>query len=203
MRFFNPTSELKELLLLQHIKKNPYTTQKKIAQAIDSSVSMVNTYIDQLEKNGHMKRQYKSPKVVHYHITEKGGKRKGFLLINYMKELVNLYILAKDNVEKFLVEVEDAGHTNILIYGAGEVAETILSVVKSRDENKIEITAIVDDDKNIQNDVILEHIVISKEDIHKYQHDAIVITSYTYEDEIRENLKEINYPEEKIIRFFS
>ena len=202
MRFFNPASELKELLLLQHIKKNPHTTQKKIAQVISSSVSMVNTYIDQLEENGYMKREYKSAKTVYYNITQEGGKRKGFLLISYMKELVELYILAKENVEKFLVEVEDAGHNNLLIYGAGEVAETILSVVKARDDNNIKISAIVDDDKSIQNDVVLEHIIICKEDIHKYKHDAIIITSYTYEDEIREKLNEINYPANRILSFF-
>ncbi|WP_414713608.1 winged helix-turn-helix domain-containing protein, partial [Schnuerera sp.] len=46
MKFFSPTSELKELLLLQHIEKNPDTTQKEIAKVINGAKSMVNVYID-------------------------------------------------------------------------------------------------------------------------------------------------------------
>lgn len=203
MRFFNPASELKELLLLQHIKKFPDTTQKEIAEIISSSVSMVNVYIDKLEENGYMERQYQSAKIVYYKITCKGVRRERFLLINYMKRLVDLYVLAKENVEKLLSEIEKQGYERILIYGAGQAAETILGVIKVRDENVLEVIAIIDDDEKIQGKVILENMVICKEDIHKYQHDAVVITSYTYEDEIRKKLDEINYPEDKIIRFFN
>jgi len=58
MKFFSPTSELKELLLLQHIEKNPDTTQKEIAKVINGAKSMVNVYIDNLEENGYMVRDY-------------------------------------------------------------------------------------------------------------------------------------------------
>jgi predicted transcriptional regulator len=135
MKFFSPTSELKELLLLQHIEKNPDTTQKEIAKIIGGAPSMVNVYIDNLEEKNYMVRDYKSAKIVYYNITSEGVKRKNYLLINYMRELLDLYRLAKENVEKFLLEIEERGYSNLLIYGAGEVAETILGVI--RDRNKI------------------------------------------------------------------
>ena len=50
MKFFNPTSELKELLLLEHIEKTPDTTQKEISKIINGATSMVNVYIDNLEE---------------------------------------------------------------------------------------------------------------------------------------------------------
>ena len=203
MRFFNPTLELKELQILQHIKKFPDTTQKQIANVISGSVSMVNVYVDNLEKEGYIKREYKSSKIVYYNITREGKKRKKFLLINYMKELVDLYVLAKENVEKFLSDIEHKGYNKILIYGAGEVAETILSIIKSRDDNALEVVAVIDDDYDMKGKSILKHKIISKEDIHKHEHEVIVITSYTYEDEIRKKLSEINYPQDKIIRFFN
>ena len=56
MKFFRPTSELKELLLLQHIEKKSDTTQKEIAKEIDGAPSMVNVYIDNLEKQNYMVR---------------------------------------------------------------------------------------------------------------------------------------------------
>ena len=44
---------------------------------------------------------------------------------------------------------------------------------------------------------------MSREDVESCQHDAIVITSYTFEDEIMGRLEEMAYPKEKVIRFFS
>ncbi|HLS54182.1 MAG TPA: winged helix-turn-helix domain-containing protein, partial [Tissierellaceae bacterium] len=67
MTFLKETSMLKELRLLQHIESYPNTTQKQIAKAIDSAPSMVNAYIDNLEKKQYLKRVYKSAKNVSYH----------------------------------------------------------------------------------------------------------------------------------------
>lgn len=203
MKFFNPTSELKELLLLQHIEKNPDTTQKEIAKVISGAPSMVNVYIDNLEEKNYMVRDYKSAKIVYYNITPEGVKRKNYLLINYMRELLDLYKLAKENVEKFLLEIEEQGYTNLLIYGAGEVAETILGVIRDRNKDSLKVLAVIDDNENIQGKELLEYKIISRADINHYEHDAVVITSYAYEDEIMVKLKELNYSENKIIRFFS
>ena len=203
MKFFSPTSELKELLLLQHIEKNPDTTQKEIAKVINGAPSMVNVYIDNLEEKHYMVRDYQSAKVVYYNITPEGIKRKNYLLINYMRELLDLYRLAKENVEKFLLEIEERGYSNLLIYGAGEVAETILGVIRDRNKDTLKVLAVIDDDEDIQGKELLGYKIISRADINHYEHDAVIITSYAYEDEIRGKLKELNYSENNIIRFFS
>lgn len=202
MKFFSPTSELKELLLLQYIENNHDTTQKEIAKVIDGATSMVNVYIDNLEEEGYLKRDYQSAKIVFYRITPEGLKRKNFLLITYMRELIDLYKLAKNNVEVFIKKIEDRGFKNILLYGAGEVAETIIGVIRDKDSSPINIVALIDDDKEKQNKLFLNYKVIPKDTIKKYKHDAIVITSYTFEDNIMENLNEMRYDKERIIRFF-
>lgn len=203
MQFFKPTADLKEMLLLQHIEGKPDTSQHEIARVIDSAASMVNIYIDRLEENGYLIRDYKSLKVVYYNITPEGIKRKNYLLINYMRELLDLYKLAKENVENFLSEIEGKGNNKILIYGAGEVAETILGVIRDRNKDTLKVLAVIDDDETMQNKELLGFKIISREDISKYDHDAVVITSYAFEDEIRQKLKELNYSEDKIIRFFN
>lgn len=202
MKFFNPTSELKELLLLQHIESKPDTTQKEIASVVCCAASMVNVYIDNLEEKDYMIRDYKSAKIVNYHITSEGIKRKNYLLITYMRELIDLYQLAKNNVKDFLKDLEDKDYKNILLYGAGEVAETIIGVIRDRDTTTLNILALVDDSVEKINEVILGYKVVHRDDIMKYEHDAIVITSYTFEDEIRNRLAEIGYPGDRIVRFF-
>lgn len=202
MKFFNPTSELKELLLLQHIEKTPDTTHKEIAKVIGGAPSMVNVYIDNLEEKGQLIREYKSVKVVYYNITPQGIKRKNYLLITYMRELIDLYKLAKSNVEIFLKDVEDKGYKDILLYGAGEVAETIIGVIRDKDNAYLNIVGIVDDDIKKQDKMFLNYKVISRKEIMDYNHDAIIITSYTFEDDITKNLDELQYDKDKIIKFF-
>lgn len=202
MKFFSPTSELKELLLLEHIEKNPNTTQKEIAKIVNGAISMVNVNIDKLEEKNYMLREYQSAKTVKYIITAEGIKRKNYLSIAYFNELIKLYRLAEKNIEDFLVMLENKGYKNILIYGAGEVGETLLGIAKLRAKSPLKVVALIDDDPEKQGRELLGYQIIGLEQIGKYNSDAIVITSYIYEDEIEKTLLEVGYHEERIVKFF-
>lgn len=203
MKFFNPTSELKELLLLEHIEENPDTTQKEIAKIINGAASMVNVYIDNLEDKKYLNRDYKSTKTVYYNITPEGIKRKNYLAITYLNELLELYKLAEENIENFLVTIEKKDYKNILLYGAGEVAETILGVINGRNSETLHVKAIVDDNKEKQGGKLLGYNIISREAIGSIEYDCIIIASYTYEDDITRKLNEIGYPLNRIEKFFT
>ena len=188
-------------MLLQEIEKKPNSTQKDLASIIGAAASMVNVYINELEEKGYLKREYISAKTVNYHITPQGIKRKNYLLITYMRELLDLYRLAKNGVGEFLTELQYKGYKNILLYGAGEVAETILGVVRDR-ETDLNVIAVIDDDKGKQEKEILGYKIISLDEINNYPHHGIIITTYTFEDVIMEKLKAIGYDMNKVIRFF-
>lgn len=203
IKYFNPTAELKELDLLQYIEKNSESSQKAMAEEINSAVSMVNVYLNRLEEENYIIKNYQSKKVVHYHITEEGMKRKNYLAITYFRELLDLYNVAENNIENFFQHLEEKAYQNILFYGAGDVAETILKVYKKRKKQKPKILAIVDDQKKSKKENFHGLKVIGREDIKNYPHDGIIITSYTFEEEIKERLEEIDYPSEQIKLFFS
>lgn len=202
IKFFTPTAELKELTILQHIENDEDTTQKELAETVDAAPSMINVYINDYEEKGYIIRQYISSKTVKYKITSAGIRRKNYLLITYLHELLKLYKLAKENIERFLEDLEAKGYTNILLYGAGEVAQTILSVLRDKETLSINIVGLIDDDETKKNKKLLGYKIISRDDIEKYDHDAIVITSYTYEDDIRRRLEEIGYDGDRVVRFF-
>lgn len=201
--FLTPTTKLKELLLLEHIESNPDTTQKEMAKIINAAPSMVNVYLKKYEKNKYIKKEYISAKIVKYIITSDGLKRKKFLLITYLHELLKLYNLAEDNVESFLRKLEGKGYKKIVLYGAGEVAEIILGILKNRENNLLEAVAVIDDDMARINKELLGLKIIPKKEINSYKHDIVLITSYAFEDEIMERLKEIDYPLDRVKRFFS
>ena len=202
MKFFSPTNIYKELMLLQEIEKKPNSTQKDLASIIGAAASMVNVYINELEEKGYLKREYISAKTVNYHITPQGIKRKNYLLITYMRELLDLYRLAKNGVGEFLTELQYKGYKNILLYGAGEVAETIIGVIRDKEYSSLNVVAIVDDDENKQGKEFMGYKVIPSEDIMKCDHDAIVITSYTFEEDIDKKLIELDYPMDRVVKFF-
>lgn len=201
--FLTPTTKLKELSLLQHMEVNPDTTQKEMAEIIHAAPSMVNVYLNEYEKKNYIMREYISAKTVKYMITPEGLKRKNYLLITYLHELLQLYKLAEDNVEGFLEHLEEQGYKKILLYGAGEVAETILGIVRSRQDRLLKVVGVIDDDESRKGQKMLGFEIVSREDMAEYEHDAVVIASYTYEDEIMAKLREVAYPERRVVRFFS
>ncbi|HHX61353.1 MAG TPA: winged helix-turn-helix transcriptional regulator [Epulopiscium sp.] len=201
--FLAPTTKLKELSLLQHMEENPDTTQKKMAAAIDVAPSMVNVYLNDYEKKDYIVREYISARTVRYLVTPKGLKRKNYLLITYLHELLKLYKLAEENVEGFLGHLEDQGYRRILLYGAGEVAETILGIVKGREDGELEVVGVIDDEEDKRGKELLGFRIVAREDIQKYEHDVVVISSYTFEDEMIRKLAEIEYPKNRMVRFFS
>ena len=66
LKFFNPTSELKILLLLEQIQNSNNITQGKLAHYIHSAPSMINTYIKQLEREGFLVKNKKTKRNVEY-----------------------------------------------------------------------------------------------------------------------------------------
>lgn len=201
MDFFGLTSNYKEMKLLEHITDYPNTTQSKIAEIIQAAPSMVNSYIKKLENENYLKRIYQSAKVVDYKITSKGIKRKNYLQIVYMKELMMIYKEGQKSVAHFLESIQQKGLKKVLLYGAGEVAEIILNICRQQ-EYDLEVVGIIDDDEEKQNTQIRNIDIYPKEQIHRIEHDGIVITSYTFEQDIIRRLKNMNYPRENIVRYF-
>ena len=202
LRFFNPTSELKILLLLEQIQNSNKITQYKLAHYIHSAPSMINAYIKQLEREGFLVKNKKTKRNVEYIITKKGIERKNYLLVTYMNELIELYNLTKINIELFVNNLIKRNYKNCVFYGAGETAKVIIKVMKDIPKLDFKLMFLVDDDIDKQGKEFEGYVVVSNANIKNHDIDVIVITSCVYEKEIRDKLKKLKYPEEKVISFF-
>lgn len=200
--FFKPTILYKEYLILDMIEKNPKITQREMSNTMGIAVSMINYYLDDFEKQGYIKRTYHSTKTVEYFITKKGSERRKVLNIGYLNASQSLYNSAKENIERFLRQVAEKGFRNILLYGSGEVAEMLLSTIKSSKTVNLNVIAVVDDDVKKQGSLFFEQKIISRDEIPLYDHDGILISSFTNRIVMVKNLLEQNYNESKIINFF-
>lgn len=200
--FFKPTLLYKEFMILDLVEKDANITQRELSKNIGVAVSMINAYLDSFEKKGLIKRKKHSTKTVEYFVTKKGMERRKLLNIWYLKSSQLVYQSATNNILEFLNELVKKGYKNILLYPAGEVTEIILKVINETPTCDINVMAIVDDDKNKCNKVLLNKIIITKEDIVRYKHDSILVSSYKHHKVLLENLLSLGYPKNKISQFF-
>ena len=173
-----------------------------MSKAIGIAVSMINDHLDTYEKDKLIKRKKHTTKTVEYFVTKKGSERRKLLNIWYLKSSHSIYLSAKDNIHKFLKQIIDKGFKKILLYGAGEVAELMLQVINDDHTLPLEVVAIIDDSPHKKGQILVNLPIIQKEDIAKYVHDGILVSSYTHHVSIKQNLELINYPKEKILEFF-
>lgn len=200
--FFKPTLLHKEYMILDMIEKNSKIKQREMSRIIGISVSLVNDYLDTYEKDKLIIRKKHSKKTVEYFITKNGSERRKLLNIWYLKSSHRIYISAKENIFNFLNQIVRRGFKNILIYGAGEVTEIMLQVIKEKKNLPLKILALIDDDPSKINKEIENLPIIEKEDIKLHVHDGILIPSYKHHKEINKKLMMLKYPSKKIINFF-
>lgn len=201
-QFFKPTQLYKEFIILDQISKNANITQRMLSDYLDIALSMVNNYIDNYEKKGYLKREYLNSKNVEYKITKKGIERKNLLNLNFLRSSQLILDSAKTNIIQFITRLKEKSYERILFYGAGEVAEIMLHVIKKESPSLIDVVAIIDDDVNKQGYAIEGVKIIGLDEINQIDHDGILISSFGNRNIMLNNLLSISYPKENILEFF-
>ena len=201
-QFFKPTVLYKEYMILDMIEKNSNITQREMSKTIGIAVSMINDYIDQYEKQKLIIKKKHSTKTVEYFVTKKGTERKKVLNIGYLNASQHLYNSAKENIESFLIQIENKKFKNIILYGAGEVAQILLNSIDSRSNSQISVVALIDDNTEKQGSILNNRMIISRNQINEYAHDGILISSYTHKEKMYKNLQEQDYSLTRVFNFF-
>lgn len=199
--FLKATPLYKEYAILELLSKDSNISQRAIAKQLDSSLSMINQYLEDYENRGLLLREYKTHKSVLYKITKKGISRLRELNIKYLEGVRLLYEQAKTLVSDFAKSLTTKGFNKILLYGAGEVAALTLQILLE-DECNLQVLAVIDDDKEKQGGDLLGKAIIPRDNIFDYESDGILISSYTHRESIKKKLIDVNYNQNRILEFF-
>ena len=189
-------------MLLDVIDKETSITQRRMSSLLHVSISMINEYLNKFEKDGYLIRNYKSAKVVEYLITPKGVTRKKLLNIWYLDASQQIYNYAKQNLLTYLKNLESSGIKKIVLYGAGEVAEIFLQVIRYEAVD-LDVLGIIDDDLNKQGSTLLDVTIIDFYTGMKTNYDGILVSTYGYHEAIRTKLLNHGIPSSQILGFFS
>lgn len=197
LKFLQSAPLMNELTILNLINESPKVSQSGISKSVNLAPSMVNNYIKKFVEQGFLKKQNVTNRDMQYLITEEGDKRRLFLLISYMSEVIKLYKISKTEVAKRLKGILDDGIKKVLFYGAGETGEVAVHAIKSFD---IKLLGVIDDNKDLVGKDFYGYNVMEFEEINKIKPDAIIITSFKYQDEIYNKLNHLTQAGIKVLK---
>lgn len=118
-------SSTADLTILEHIEKEPDTTQATLAEAVGVAVGTINWHLKRLIAKGYIKVKRAERKKLKYIITPEGIALRAKLLVDYIQSSMELYRLVRERSVKAIKTIKRKGVDTIQIEGDGEVAEIL------------------------------------------------------------------------------
>ena len=113
----------RDLIMLEKIEQNPDITQASLANQLGVAVGTVNWHIKRLIDKGYVKVKRAQRKKLKYIITPEGIAHRAQLTVHYIETSMRLYRRVRQRVRALINEVREAGYTQVLIDGDGDIAD--------------------------------------------------------------------------------
>jgi DNA-binding MarR family transcriptional regulator len=113
----------RELVLLEEIEHDPDVTQATLAAQLGVAVGTVNWHIKRFVAKGYVKVKRAQRRKLRYIITPEGLAFRARLTVNYVETSMRLYRRTRLRVRELLTEVKQAGYSQVMISGDGDIAD--------------------------------------------------------------------------------
>ncbi|MBW1802443.1 MAG: winged helix-turn-helix domain-containing protein [Deltaproteobacteria bacterium] len=193
--FLTPAKKFRRLSVLLAIHNDPRTSQHKIGRKTHLSSSMVNNYIRAFQREGLITVNGKTNRTQSYHLTPSGHDQLIALLLAYSSEIIRLYGSAKREVAEKLNHLYTEGIGTVVLFGAAETAEVVHTAAK---ETPLKVTGVVDSDRAKQGTPFNGFLIQKPEALKQIKADAVLITSFARQAEIRESIHRFMGKEMKV-----
>jgi DNA-binding MarR family transcriptional regulator len=188
--------DIRTLTLLQAFDKNKHPTQRELAEKLDMSLGMINTYLKGLAKRHLFTIRADAKNRVGYYITHEGILEKTRLHHEYIKYSLGLYTQTKVRIKTILIDLENRDAHTVVFWGANEIAEIAYLSLK---DSSIDLIAVIDDGKCGTR--FLGHVVISSCLINNIGFDFLLDNTLPTPSG-KAALKALPIPEEVIVSVF-
>jgi len=118
-----PPETSRDLIILEHIEKDPDATQASLASQLGVAVGTINWHLKRLVAKGYVKVRRAERRKLRYIITADGLALRARLTIDYIQNSFHLYRLVRGRVLDVIGEVRAQGHRSVQLEGSGDVAE--------------------------------------------------------------------------------
>ena len=118
-----PPETSRDLIILEHIEKDPDATQASLASQLGVAVGTINWHLKRLVAKGYVKVRRAERRKLRYIITADGIALRARLTIDYIQNSFHLYRLVRGRVMEVIKDVRARGYRAVRVEGSGDVAE--------------------------------------------------------------------------------
>jgi len=117
--------ELRTLTLFNTVESTPDINQRKLAQELDISLGLTNTYFQRVLKKGWIRAKQVKPRRWLYFLTPQGALEKSRLSLSYMHRTIESFRELKSKGDEHLRILSEKGVTGIHLCGEEDLTEII------------------------------------------------------------------------------
>ena len=188
--YIKPSKVARVLSILQALSLDSDQSQSELGQRSGLSGAMVNQYLRELSSSGLLRYVPANGKSFHYVLTDQGEAMRRKMFATFSSELVRLYSSLKQSIRDKLSSLERKGVRKVALFGASETCEVLLSALR---HTSFEVVALVDNDPEKQGKRFHGQIIASPRILDGLFCQAVIITSFGHQDEIREQLASLSH----------
>jgi len=186
--------DLRSLQLLEEIDNNHSPSQRDLAQKLNISLGLVNSFIKRLATKGYVKITTIPRNRVKYILTPKGFAEKSRLTYEFIQYSFHFYKRALRDIEGLLNDFQKKGVKKVVFYGANDLAEIAFISLRGTD---IQLIGVADEEK--QGKDFLGFTVKSITELKKAGFDRIIVTTIDSKEAQLDTLLRKKIPREKIV----
>ena len=117
--------ELRTLTLFNTVESSPDINQRKLAQELDISLGLANTYFQRVLKKGWVRAKQVKPRRWLYFLTPQGALEKSRLSLSYMHRTLESFRELKSKGDEHLRILAENGVHGIYLCGENDLTEII------------------------------------------------------------------------------
>ncbi|UCG63394.1 MAG: winged helix-turn-helix transcriptional regulator [Deltaproteobacteria bacterium] len=186
--------DFRSLQLLEEIDNNHSPSQRDLAQKLNISLGLVNSFIKRLATKGYVKITTIPRNRVKYILTPKGFAEKSRLTYEFIQYSFHFYKRALRDIEDLLNDFQERGVKKVVLYGANDLAEIASISLRGTD---IKLIGVADEEK--QGKDFLGFTVKSITELKKAGFDRIIVTTVDSKEAQLDKLLRKRIPGEKIV----
>ena len=186
--------DLRSLQLLEEIDNNHSPSQRDLAQKLNISLGLVNSFIKRLATKGYVKITTIPRNRVKYILTPKGFAEKSRLTYEFIQYSFHFYKRAIRDIEGLLNDFQKKGVKKVVFYGANDLAEIAFISLRGTD---VQLIGVADEEK--QGKDFLGFTVKSITELKKAGFDRIIVTTIDSKEAQLDKLLGKKIPREKIV----
>ncbi|MDP6683830.1 MAG: winged helix-turn-helix transcriptional regulator [Desulfobacterales bacterium] len=186
--------DLRALRILEEIDKGYTPSQRHLANELNISLGLVNSFIKRLANKGYFKIVNIQRNRVKYLVTPKGVAEKTRLTYEYIKLSYQFYNGARQKLRKLFEKLETEGSNLLVFYGAGDLAEIAYISTQS---TAIEMVAVVDG--HHKGKKFFDFFILDPEELETLSFDRILVTTTDFVASVHKSILAKGIPENTII----